>query len=223
MSLPVPSRLGAACGAIFAVVLFVAAGNGDEAYSAARAVAGLSALTLFVPFLAYVCSVLRAAEGPNGWLAGTAFASGLLGITIKIVSVVPALALHHAQVADATQLHKLFDGFDNGATVIALYPFAIFCAATAAVALRTGALPRWLAVGAAVTAVALAVNGAFLEASFVPALLLFIVWNLVASVTLVYRARGSSSTAPAKTHSSARRSPSARQRSTSASRSNAAS
>jgi len=191
-----PSRFGAACGAIFAIVLFVAAGNGSAAFSAARAVAGLAALALFIPFLAYVCSILRAAEGPSGWLAGTAFASGLVGITIKIVSVMPALALHRANVADGTQLHKLFDGFDNGATVIALYPLAIFCAATAAVALRTAALPRWLAGGAAITAVALAVNGAFLEASFVRALLLFIAWNLAASVVLVNRTRHVSSPAP---------------------------
>jgi len=80
--------------------------------------------------------------------------------------------------------------------VIALYPLAIFCAATAAVALRTAALPRWLAGGAAITAVALAVNGAFLEASFVPALLLFIAWNLAASVVLVNRTRHVSSPAP---------------------------
>jgi hypothetical protein len=182
------SRLGAACGVIFAIVLFIAAGNGDQAYSAVRAVAGLAALALFVPFLAYLCSFLRAAEGPNGWLAGAAFAAGLVGITVKIVSVMPALALHRAHVADGTQLHKLFDGFDNGATVIALYPLAIFCAATAAVALRTGALPRWLAVGTGITAVALAVNGAFLEASFVPSLLLFVVWTLATSAVLLNRA-----------------------------------
>jgi hypothetical protein len=191
----IESRLGAACGAIFALVLFVASGNGSGPFSAARAVAGLAALALFVPFLAYVCSILRAAEGPHGWLAGTAFASGLVGIALKIVSVMPALALHRAHVADGTQLHKLFDGFDNGATVIALYPLAIFCAATAAVALRTGALPRWLAGGAAITAVALAVNGVFLEASFVPALLLFVAWNLAASVVLTLRTRRTASRA----------------------------
>jgi hypothetical protein len=189
MNTPTHSRLGAACGAIFAVVLFVASGNGDEAYSAVRAVAGLAALALFVPFLAYLCSILRAAEGRDGWLAATALASGVVGITVKVVSVLPALALHNAHVADGTPLHKLFDALDNGATVIALYPLAIFCAATAAVALRTGALPRWLAVGAGITAVALAVNGAFLDASFVPALLLFVVWNFVASISLLYRTR----------------------------------
>jgi hypothetical protein len=179
------ARLGAGCGAVFAVVLFLAAGSGDAAYDAPRAVAGLAALALFVPFLAYLCSLLRVAEGEHEWLATTALVAGTVGITIKIVSVLPALALHHAHVADGTPLHDLFDAFDNGATVIALYPLAVACAAIAAVALRTRALPRWLAASAALTAVALAVNGAFLEASFVPALLLFIVWTFVTSIYLV--------------------------------------
>lgn len=179
------ARLGAACGAVFAVVLFVASGNGNESYLAPRAVAGLAALALFIPFLAYLCSLLRVAEGEHGWLATTALVAGTVGITIKIVTVMPALALHHAQVADGTPLHRLFDAFDNGATVVALYPLAVACAAIAAVSLRTAVLPRWIAVAAAITAVALAVNGVFLEASFVPALLLFIVWVFVASLSLL--------------------------------------
>jgi hypothetical protein len=186
---PLVARLGAGCGALFALTLFLASGNGNEAYLAPRAIAGLAALALFIPFLAYLCSLLRVAEGENGWLATTALIAGTVGITIKIVSVVPALALHRAHVADGTRLHRVFDGFDNGATVIALYPLAVACAAIAIVALRTKALPRWLAAGAAITALALAVNGAFLEASFVPALLLFILWTFVASIQLVRMTR----------------------------------
>lgn len=180
-------RAGAASGGVFAVVLFIASGNGTESFLAPRAIAGVAALALFVPFLAYLTSVLRAAEGPDGWLASTAYASGLAGITIKIVSVLPALALHRAHVVDGSAPHKLFDALDGATTVIALYPLAVFCAATAAVALRTGALPRWLGWGAAVTAAALAVNSTFLEASFVPALLLFVAWTLLASIHLVRR------------------------------------
>jgi hypothetical protein len=181
-------RLGAACGAAFAIVLFVASGDGSGDFSAPRAIAGLAALTLFVPFLAYLCSLLREAEGPNGWLASTALSAGLAGIVLKIASVTPALALHRAHVADGTALHKLFDALDGGVTVIALFPLAVFCAATAILAFRTGVLPRWLAGAAALTAVALTVNGAFLEASFLPALLLFIAWTLAASLCLVRRA-----------------------------------
>jgi hypothetical protein len=187
MNLPNASRLGAACGAVFAVMLFVAAGNGSQSFDAARAVAGLAALALFIPFLAYLSNLLRAAEGRNGWLSHAALAGGVVGITVKIVSTVPELALHHAHVADGTALHKLTQALADGATVMALFPFAVFCGATALVAFRTAILPRWLAAFAAVTAAALAVNGAFLEASFVPALLLLIAWCLVASLHLLRR------------------------------------
>ena len=188
MNVPTTSRAGASCGALFAIVLFVASGNGNESFLAPRAVAGLAALTLFVPFLAYLYSLLRAAEGPNGWLAPTALAGGVTGITLKIVSIIPELALHRAHVADGTELHRLGQSLADGATVIALFPLAVFCAATAFVAFRTSVLPTWLAAFAALTAGALAVNGAFLEASFVPALLLFIAWTLVAGVHLLVRA-----------------------------------
>jgi hypothetical protein len=188
MNATILPRVGAACGAAFAIVLFVASGNGSGDFSAARAIAGLAALTLFVPFLAYLCSLLRDAEGPNGWLASTALNAGLAGIVLKIASVTPALALHRAHVADGTALHKLFDALDGGVTVIALFPLAVFCAATAILAFRTGVLPRWLAGAAALTGVALAVNGGFLEANFLPALLLFIAWTLAASLCLVRRA-----------------------------------
>lgn len=180
MDQPIAPRLGAACGALFAVVLVVAAGNGSEAYSTPRAIAGLAALTLFLPFLAGLVSLLR----PGGWLATAALAGGLTGITLKIASVVPELAIHRAHAGGA--LHRLGVSLGDAATVIALYPLAILCAATALVALRTGVLPRWLGGWAAVTAVALAVNGAFLETGFVPALLLFIAWTLAASLYLLH-------------------------------------
>ncbi len=50
---------------------------------------------------------------------------------------------------------------------------------------RTRVLPRWLGGAAAVTAAALAINGAFLNTSNVPALLLFIAWTLAASLYLL--------------------------------------
>lgn len=180
-------RLGAATGAVFAVVLFVAAGNGAHSFSTPRAVAGLAAITLALPFVGYVSQLLRSAEGGNGWLATAALAGGTAGIALKLASDVPELAVHRAHVADGTRLHDALKEMAGGATVLALYPLAVFCAATAIVAFRTRVLPRWLAAGAAVTAVALAVNGAFLGASFVPALLLFLVWTLLTSLYLVRR------------------------------------
>lgn len=190
MDAPITRRLGAASGTVFAVALFLAAGSGNESYSAPRAITGLAALALFIPFLSYLCAVLRTHEQSADWLVQTVLAAGVAGITLKIVSTIPELALHRADIADGTSLHRLGQSLADGATVIALYPLAIFCAATAIVALRTRALPRWLATFAGITAAALAVNAAFLEASFVPALLLFLAWTLITSLYLTRRTVG---------------------------------
>jgi hypothetical protein len=187
MNQPTLSRLGAACGAVFAIVLTVAAGNGNESFSGPRAVAGVAAITLALPFIAYLCSVLREADGADGWLVSTAFAAGIAGIVLKLGSGAPELAMHQAHLVAGTQLNSAISAIGDGATVLCLYPLAVFCAATAVVAFRARALPRWLAAGAAVTAAALAVNGAFLGTGSVPALLLFLLWILAASVHLLRR------------------------------------
>jgi hypothetical protein len=187
LSRPMFSRLGAACGAVFAVVLVAANGDGSQPFSGPRAIAGIAALTLAVPFLAYLCGVLRTAEGTDGWLAGAALAAGVTGVTLKLGSGAPELAMVRAHLAAGTPLHTALDAIAGAATVLSLYPLAVFCAATAIAGFRSRALPRWLAAGAAVTAVALAVNGAFLRTDFVPALLLFALWTLLASVHLLRR------------------------------------
>lgn len=91
-------------------------------------------------------------------------------------------------MASGTLLGSVLNDLAGGVTVISLYPLAVCCAAVAVVGLRTRALPRWLAIGAGITAVALVVNGAFLTTSNVPALLLFVLWTLVASGHLLWRA-----------------------------------
>ena len=145
MNQPTLSRLGAACGAVFAIVLVVANGDGSQSFSAPRAVAGIAALTLAVPFLAYLCSVLRTAEGADGWLAGAALAAGITGITLKLGSAAPELAMHRAHLAAGTPLHAAVDAIAGSATVLSLYPLAVFCAAAAIVGFRARALPpkRW--------------------------------------------------------------------------------
>jgi hypothetical protein len=197
MNQPTLSRLGAACGAVFAIVLTVAAGNGDESFSGPRAVAGIAAITLAVPFIAYLCSVLRESEEADSWLVSTAFAAGITGIVLKLGSGAPELAMHKAHLTAGTPLNTAISAIADGATVLSLYPLAVFCAATAIVAFRARALPRWLAVGAAVTAAALAINGAFLGSDFVPALLLFLLWTLLASVHLLRRTWRKPAPAPA--------------------------
>jgi hypothetical protein len=166
-------RLGGACGVLFAVLLFVAAGDGSHTYSTGLQLAGTCALTLAVPFLASVCARLRSAEGPGGWLANTALASAVAGLAIKLLSAVPEISAHSANVTDG-QLSTVLTQFANNATLVALYPQGLFCLAATVTAWRTRALPRWLAVITAVVGVSLIGNGSMPGTEAVPALLAFV-------------------------------------------------
>jgi len=186
MTGPVLPRLGAACGIVFPIAMFLAVGDGSN-FAPWSAVAATWALVLALPFLAYLLSVLRAAEPEGGWLSAAALVAGVSGIVIKLASHAPALAIHREGIAKGTQLYKALDNTAGAATLMSLYPLAVCCAAVAIIALREHVLPRWLGIFAALTAVALAVNGGFLYASFVPSLLLFLLWTLVTSIVLLRR------------------------------------
>jgi hypothetical protein len=183
-------RLAAACGIVFSIAMFLAVGNGNT-FVPWRAVIATWALVLFLPFVAYLYSLLRKADR-DGWLATVALIGGLSGILLKLISHVPELAIHQDHLAKGTPLYDALDHMAGAATILSLYPLAICLAAVAAVALRARVLPRSIGGFAAVTAVALAVNGAFVFASFVPALLLFLLWTLVTGVVLLRRTRSAS-------------------------------
>jgi hypothetical protein len=189
MTRPMLSRLGAACGIVFPIGLFLAVGNGNS-FAPWRAVAATWALVLALPFLAYLCSLLRAAEGDGGWLSTTALVAGVSGVLLKLASHAPELAIHRNGIDKGSQLYKALDNSAGAATLVSLYPLAICCAAVAVIALRQQVFPRWLGIFAALTAVALAVNAGFVYASFVPALLLFLLWTLVTSIVLLRETSG---------------------------------
>jgi len=204
MSTTVRSVPAAATGAVFAVVLTVAAGDGGT-LSTAQHVAATSALTLLIPFTVYVGALVRArsTSATDLWLAGTAVAAGAVGACIKLLSDVPEIAQSDSRIVAGSQTAAALDALAGATTVLALIPLAAFALATGAAALRTGALPRWLGVGALVAGVGLAVNGCFLHTENVPALPLFALWCLVTSIQQVRAARrsevaaGSVSAAPA--------------------------
>ena len=175
-------RAGAGCGALFAIAL-LAASNGS---SDTNCIPGLAGIALFLPFLAYLCSLLREAEGEGGWLAPAALATGVAGLTVKLASVAPEIAANHLA---AGAMHNALEDIANVATVISMYPLALLFAAVAIITLRTRVLSRWLGYGAAVTAAALAVNAGFINATTVPAFLLFAIWTLSASAVLFVKAR----------------------------------
>lgn len=177
------SRLASACGGAFAVLLFAAAGDGG--YAPAREVLAMVALGLAIPFVWQVGRVLGSAATESAGLAGAAAAAGVAGIVIKMASGAPDVALHEAGLRSGTPTYVALTKLAEATTVVSLVPLAVFCGLTAAIALGSGALPRWLAIGAGVTAVALVANSAVVGASFVPAILLFLLWTLLTSVHLV--------------------------------------
>ena len=187
MSTPFLPRLAAACGAYFSVTLFLAVGDGGSGFSPIRFFFALTALTSAIPFIAYLSRVLREAEGADGWLATATLVTGVAGITIKMTSGGPELAAHRV-AATSGSIHDALISMGGALTVISVFPLAAMCAAVAAAALRTHALPTWDAVFAALTAVALLLNGAAVDTQFMPALLMFMLWTLVTSVLLVRRA-----------------------------------
>jgi len=184
MTRPMLPRLGAACGIVFPIALFLAVGDSSH-FAPWRAVVATWALVLALPFLAYLWSLLRAAEGEAGWLSTLALVAGVSGVLLKLASHAPELAIHREGIAKGTQLYKALDNTAGAATLVSLYPLAVCCAAVAVIALRARVLPYWLGIFAAITAVALAVNAGFVYAGFVPAFLLFLLWTLVTGFVLL--------------------------------------
>ena len=146
----------------------------------------LIAILLFLPFLGYLYSVLRRAEGEGAWLSPTAFGAGLVDLTIKLASIAPGFAAR-AEGLDP-QLHQALEKMNSVAFIVTMLPLGVMMAAVAIVILKTRVLPLWIGLLAALTAPACWVNGMFLDAEFGPAFLLFLLWVAIASMVLTLRA-----------------------------------
>lgn len=190
MSTTIRSTPAAATGAVFAVVLTVANGDGGT-LSAPRHLAATAALTLLIPFVVYVGAVVRAraVTATDAWLATTSVAAGAVGACLKLLSDVPEIAKSGQGVPTSGSTSATLTALADATTILALAPLALFGLAVGAGALRTGALPRWLGIGALVTGVSLAVNGCFLHTENVPAFLVLALWCLLSSVHLVRASR----------------------------------
>ena len=175
------TRLGPACGLLYVVLLFGGASSGVEALIPLE----LAGLILFIPFAAYVASIIQRVDG-HGWLGATVLGAALVDVTIKLGSAAASLAAENT--VEGSPVDTALHDMNSASFILTMYPLALFTGAIALAGLSSGAVPRWLAWFAALTAVALAVNGSFLSAEFGPAFLLFLLWTVTASVTLLVRA-----------------------------------
>lgn len=179
------SKTAAATGAVFAVVLFAANGQGGT-LSAPREVAATAALTLLIAFAAYLGVLLKEhGRAQDAWLATTTTAAAAAGAAIKLASGAPELALTRAGTTPGTSTYAVVDAIAGAATVISLIPLALFCLSAGLGSLRTRILPRWLGIAGLVTAAALAINACAAHTDTVPALLVMTLWCLLASIHLI--------------------------------------
>ena len=218
-------RLGAASGLVYFVLVF--AGNTiatsgstvDDRSSGAEILRDLQAhhgaafhvgavLELFgflalLCFVGYLAAVLRRAEGEDGWLWLAALGGGLLTIAIKLSSAAPILAaVWRVDDLDPVTARTLTD-VNGFAFFVSFATLAMLVGPAALVALRTGLLPRALAVAGLVLAGAQLVTMAVGPTGLaVVPFLLSALWLAAVSVVLTRRAgatREVSATGPAAT------------------------
>jgi hypothetical protein len=205
-----PERLAAASGGIYVVLLLVGSGLAFGGSPSSTATANqilaylktntgpkvnlgiqlvLVAFVAFVVFLAYLHRVLRDAEGPGGWLSTGALAGGLLAMAVKLGGGAAGWAAMARRDVLSPELARTLVDLDSGAFVMSWLGHGILLLAVAAVALRTGVLPRtlgWLGLVLGIGCVASVMTP---SANPWPLpFLLWLPWVVAVSVVLVRRA-----------------------------------
>jgi hypothetical protein len=149
----------------------------------------------FLWFLGSLYSTLSRGEGQPAWISLIAVASGVL-MVVPVVGGSWMLAVFRIDEGlEPDMARLLFDQGNFGFAILWVFA-ASFLLATAVVAIRSGALPRWLAWAGVVIAVVLLVARAFWatpSSAIFTAYVLFGIWLIAASVVL-FRASDSQTT-----------------------------
>jgi len=147
----------------------------------------------FLFFFGSLWSALRRAEGDDGWLSAAAFGGGLVSLAIFFSGAATSFAAHSNACAGIDpQLWQALHDVGSGAFFSSFFPLAVLLAASAVVAIRFGALPRWLGWISAFVAVTLLIGGIAgidyaREEAGLP-YLLFELWTVITSIVLIRRA-----------------------------------
>ena len=143
-------------------------------------------------FLAAFYRVQRRAEGPDGWLALTAYGAGIAGLAVKVGSAAPlAAALYRKHDIDATTARTLID-INGGAFVVDGLLVAVFVLA-AGLSFRVSGMMSggfvWPAVVVGVVGLVTPIVGIQNMDHYAPIpFLLCLVWILVVGAVLAVRA-----------------------------------
>ena len=149
---------------------------------------------MFLWFLIRLRSDLRRAEGGTGALSNLAFGAGVaftavwMASAAAFASVAYAVALRDAPVADP-DLVRVLPPMGRLMLLWAGFAGLLLLLAAAAVILRTGVLPRWLAWLAVIAAIALLFD--LIYGTIFP----FWTWVLIASIVMLVRREEAATTA----------------------------
>ncbi len=186
-------RMGAACGIVYLVLTFV--GALSSLTSTARFFLVFPGFLFFLFFLGSLWSGMRRAEGGSGWLSTTAFAAGLMSVTINLGGAATLVAARHRAGELDPQLARLLKDIEEASFILTLLPLAVLLAAFAIVAIRSDELPGWLGWIAAVMSAAFLFGGLAESADFggdwvlIPMLAgAYPFWVIATSVVLIRRA-----------------------------------
>jgi len=139
---------------------------------------------LFIWFLGSLRSHLLAAEGGDGRLANLAYGGGLvasaIALLIPAVDEVGALNKHDINASGASVLHHFSDAF----FIATEYALPILFFATAIVALRYAALPKWLGWLSALVGIVLLIG----PIGWAALIFATPIWTLIVSILLWRRA-----------------------------------
>jgi hypothetical protein len=164
------------------------ADGGKRAQLLTAAVALALAGVILVAFAAGFRRVLLRGESAQRWLADAAFGGGvamaaLLFVKNAILGAVPIAAEFSDDFVVDPGAYRALEAVQTGVLIQEGFAAAVLIGGASLYALRTGALPRWLAISGAVVA-ALALGSWFL---YGVQLILVLAWLLAASVVLLRR------------------------------------
>ena len=185
-------RMGAACGIVYAMLIYVGSGIGGTTSTVGISLV-LLGLLFFLFFLGSLWATLRRAEGGSAWLSTTGFGAGLTAVTIGLGGAAPVLAARYRSGTLDPQLARTLLDIEEASFFLTFLPLAVLLAAFAIVAIRSGVLPGWLGWFAAVLSAAFLFGGLAgsidleFEWAALP-MLLYPFWVVPTSVVLLRRA-----------------------------------
>lgn len=222
-SMPVVDRIGAGCGAAYALLILVgnqiASGSSSDPHpSGAKDLAAFSApsgaadrlgftmeflgFLAFIFFLGWLVQALRARGDAAAWLAAAAGVAGTVTLAVKVASVMPFSAgyLDHGEISPS--MARILVDMNSVAFTLTFLTFGTFLVATGAAILASGFLGRvagWTAIvfGGVGIVLTLATKVDPVSTNPMP-FLAGLLWLLVISIRLVWKGPRAAAPVPAE-------------------------